>query len=357
MITGDHRVTAQAIGQQLGLLGADDRAVVGADLVSMSDEQLRAVVARTNVFARVAPEHKLRIVRALQADGHVVAMTGDGVNDAPALKQADIGIAMGITGTAVSKESADIVLTDDNFASIAAAVEEGRRVYDNLIKALAFVLPTNIGLAVILTWAVAFFPIVNGEPLLPMLPTQILWINLVAAVALALPLAFEAKEPDVMRRSPRRPGTPIFGTFLAVRTAYVAVLMAAGAIGLFNFQYASEVARGVSTDLALREAQTMAVTTVILFQVFYLLNCRSLRDSLAQIGFWSNRTVYLGIGVLLALQAAFVYLPPMQVLFGTAALGPDAWLEATLAALLLVPVISVEKWWRQRRHRAEQTAT
>jgi magnesium-transporting ATPase (P-type) len=354
MITGDHRVTAQAIGRQLGLLVGEERAIVGADLVGMSDADLRAVVARTQVFARVAPEHKLRIVRALQAEGNVVAMTGDGVNDAPALKQADIGIAMGITGTAVSKEAADIVLTDDNFASIAAAVEEGRRVYDNLVKALAFVLPTNIGLAVILTWAVAFFPIVNGEPLLPMLPTQILWINLVAAVALALPLAFEAKEPDVMRRAPRRPGAPIFGSFLAVRTVYVALLMAAGAIGLFNVQYASEIARGVPADLALREAQTMAVTTVILFQVFYLLNCRSLRDSLAQIGFWSNRTVYLGIAALLLLQIAFVYLPVMQVLFGTAALGPDAWLEATLAALILVPVISIEKWWRQRRFRATQ---
>ncbi|MCC6178332.1 MAG: HAD-IC family P-type ATPase [Chloroflexi bacterium] len=356
MITGDHRVTAEAIGRQLGLVGAGSRAVVGRDLAGMSDEELRAEVARTNVFARVAPEHKLRIVRALQAEGNVVAMTGDGVNDAPALKQADIGVAMGITGTAVSKESADIVLTDDNFASIAAAVEEGRRVYDNLVKALAFLLPTNIGLAMILTAAVAGFPIVDGEPLLPMLPTQILWINLVASVALALPLAFEAKEPGLMRRAPRRPGAPIFDGFLALRTVYVALLMAGGAIGLFNLQYYSEIAHGVPADLALREAQTMAVTTVILFQVFYLLNCRSLRDSLARIGFWSNPTVYVGIAALLLLQAAFVYLPFMQVLFGTAALGWDAWLEAMLAALILVPVISLEKWWRQRRHRADQDA-
>jgi magnesium-transporting ATPase (P-type) len=355
MITGDHKATARAIGGELGLLGpggaADGRVLTGADLASLSDAALREEAARTNVFARVAPEHKLRIVRALQAEGHVVAMTGDGVNDAPALKQADIGVAMGITGTAVSKESADIVLTDDNFASIAAAVEEGRRVYDNLVKALAFVLPTNIGLAVILTWAVGFFPIVNGEPLLPMLPTQILWINLVAAVALALPLAFEAREPDVMRRPPRRPDAPLFGAFLAVRTVVVALLMAAGAIGLFLYQFNMEVARGIPFELALREAQTMAVTTVILFQVFYLLNCRSLRDSLLAIGLWSNPTVYLGIGALLLLQAAFVYLPFMNALFGTAPLGPDAWLEATLAALILVPVISLEKWWRQRRHR------
>ncbi|MFN8526621.1 MAG: HAD-IC family P-type ATPase [Chloroflexota bacterium] len=354
MITGDHRVTAQAIGSQLGLLADGDRAVSGAELAAMSDQELRTAVTRTSVFARVAPEHKLRIVRALQHEGHVVAMTGDGVNDAPALKQADIGVAMGITGTAVSKESADIVLTDDNFASIAAAVEEGRQVYDNLVKALAFLLPTNIGLAVILTAAIAFFPIVNGEPLLPMLPTQILWINLVASVALALPLAFEAKEPDLMSRAPRHPGTPIFGRFLALRTVYVALLMAGGAVGLFLVQFGTETARGVPVDIALSEAQTMAVTTVILFQIFYLLNCRSLRDSLLQIGPWSNRMVYAGIAALLILHLAFVYLPIMQALFGTSPLGWDAWLEATLTALILVPVISVEKRWRQRSHQAAQ---
>ncbi|MFN7134638.1 MAG: cation-translocating P-type ATPase, partial [Myxococcales bacterium] len=206
MITGDHKLTAHAIGKELGL--GDAPAVTGAELAKASDDELRAVVQKTNVFARVAPEHKLRLVRALQADGHVVAMTGDGVNDAPALKQANIGVAMGITGTAVARESAEIVLTDDNFASIEAAVEEGRRVYDNLIKSFAFVLPTNLGLALILIVAVAFFPfeLVDGErvPLLPLLPRQILWINLVASVALSLPLAFEIAEPEVMDRPPRR---------------------------------------------------------------------------------------------------------------------------------------------------------
>jgi magnesium-transporting ATPase (P-type) len=183
MITGDHAGTAAAIGGELGL-ATDGSALTGSGITALSDDELREETARTGVFARVAPEHKLRLVRSLQAQNEIVAMTGDGVNDAPALKQADIGLAMGITGTDASKEAADIVLTDDNFASITAAVEEGRRVYDNLIKALSFVLPTNIGLAVIMTVAVAFFPIVDGAPLLPMLPTQILWINLVAAVAL-----------------------------------------------------------------------------------------------------------------------------------------------------------------------------
>ena len=210
MITGDHKGTATAIGKQLGLIG-EGKAVTGAELQATTDRELELLVKTSNVFARVAPEHKLRLVRALQASDQIVAMTGDGVNDAPALKQANIGVAMGITGTAVSKEAADIVLTDDNFASIAAAVEEGRRVYDNLIKSLAFVLPTNLGLAFILIYAVAFFPFdpQSKELLLPMRPVQLLWINLVAAVSLALPLAFEAKEPDIMRRPPRSPQEPV----------------------------------------------------------------------------------------------------------------------------------------------------
>ena len=348
MITGDHRSTARAIGEQLGI-AEDGATMTGAEVAELSDEELREAVRRVNVFARVAPEHKLRLVRALQARRDVAAMTGDGVNDAPALDQADVGVAMGITGTAVSKESADIVLTDDNFASIAAAVEEGRRVYDNLIKALAFVLPTNIGLAVILIAAVAFFPLVNGEPLLPMLPTQILWINLVAAVALALPLAFEAMEPDVMDRPPRDPDAPVLNSFVIFRTVLVALLMAAGALGLFLVEFLGERGRGVAFETALSEAQTMAVTTVILFQIFYLLNCRSLKDSFFKIGLWSNPWVYAGIGALILFQIGFIYLPFMNGLFGTAPLAPSALLQSLLVALIVLPVISVEKRVRSRR--------
>ncbi len=349
MITGDHRSTARAIGEQLGIAdGSASATMTGAEVAELSDEDLREAVARVNVFARVAPEHKLRLVRSLQARREVAAMTGDGVNDAPALDQADVGVAMGITGTAVSKESADIVLTDDNFASIAAAVEEGRRVYDNLIKALAFVLPTNIGLAVILIAAVAFFPLVGGEPLLPMLPTQILWINLVAAVALALPLAFEAMEPDVMDRPPRNPDAPVLNGFVIFRTVLVALLMAAGALGLFLVEFLGETGRGVPFETALGEAQTMAVTTVILFQIFYLLNCRSLRDSFLKIGLWSNPWVYVGIGALVLLQLGFIYLPFMNALFGTAPLPPSALLQSLLVALIVLPVISAEKWVRAR---------
>jgi len=349
MITGDHKETAEAIGAQLNIL-TDARAVTGAQLAEMSEDQIRQVVRTTNVFARVAPEHKLRLVKALQANNQVVAMTGDGVNDAPALKQSNIGVAMGITGTAVSKEAADIVLTDDNFASIAAAVEEGRRVYDNLIKSLVFVLPTNLGLAMILMAAVIFFPFllnpVTGleELLLPMVPTQLLWINLVATVALALPLAFEAKEPNVMRRPPRSPDAPVLSGFVIMRTFVAAALMTIGAVGLFLWEFN---ANGGTLD-AMKKGQTMAVTTVIMFQIFYVLNCRSLRDSLMSIGLWSNMTVFMGIATLLLLQLAFIYLPFMNAIFGSLPLGARDLLVATAVGMIILPVISVEKILRNR---------
>lgn len=346
MITGDHKLTAQAIGREIAIVDARSATLTGADLAGMDDEALRQAVRTTNVFARVAPEDKLKLVRALQANGDVVAMTGDGVNDAPALKQANIGVAMGITGTSVSKESAAVVLADDNFASIAAAVEEGRRVYDNLVKSLAFVLPTNLGLAMILICAVALFPFdaASRELLLPMSPAQLLWINVVASVALALPLAFEAKEPDVMSRPPRRPDEPIFGAFVVIRTVVAAALMTAGAIGLFLYEH------GISTadEAALAKAQTMAVTTVVMFQIFYMLGCRSLRGSIVSIGLFSNPTVFIGIGVIIALQLAFIYAPSMQTLFGTAPLAARDLALSALAGMVILPVISVEKRLRSR---------
>ncbi|NJD19426.1 MAG: HAD-IC family P-type ATPase, partial [Gemmatimonadetes bacterium] len=343
MITGDHRATAVAVARQLNLVKEGAQGVNGADLEHMGEAALAEAADRENVFARVAPEHKLALVRALQGRGHVVAMTGDGVNDSPALKQADIGVAMGITGTDASKEASDIVLADDNFATIAAAVEEGRRVYDNLLKSLAFVLPTNLGLALILLAAVTAFPIVDGFPVLPMTPTQTLWINLVAAVALALPLAFEAMEPDVMRRPPRAPSKPILGGFVLFRTILVAVIMTAGAVGLFLYEYGLETASGVPAQVALGEAQTMAVTTVVLFQVFYLLNCRSLRDTIFRIGLFTNPYVYLGIAVLLLLQLAFVYTPFMNAVIGTLPLNGGALAKSLLVSLTVLPVITLEK--------------
>ncbi len=349
MITGDHQGTAAAIGKQLGL-SSESNAISGAELEATSEEDLKTLVQKSNVFARVAPEHKLRIVRALQAGDHVVAMTGDGVNDAPALKQSNIGVAMGITGTAVSKEAADIVLADDNFASIAAAVEEGRRVYDNLIKSLAFVLPTNLGLAFILIYAVAFFPFdpVSKELLLPMLPVQLLWINLVATVSLALPLAFEAKEPDIMRRPPRPPHEPVLSQFVIVRTLLAAVLMAAGAIGIFSWEYSKDLANGLPVQLALPQAQTTTVSTVILFQIFYMLNCRSLKGSVFKIGVLSNPAVFIGVGLLVVLQLGFVFTPLLNRVFGSTPIElSELWLAALVSSSIL-PVVAIEKWWRTR---------
>jgi potassium/sodium efflux P-type ATPase len=356
MITGDHAGTAAAIGGQLGLLDPGMTAVTGKQLENTSDADLRQLAESSNVFARVAPEHKLRLVRALQANGHIVAMTGDGVNDAPALKQANIGTAMGITGTAVSKDAADIVLTDDNFASIAAAVEEGRRVYDNLVKSMAFVLPTNIGQGLIILWAVLFFPLVkvveDGAeklmPLMPILPVHILWVNLVVAVALALPLAFEAKEPNIMTRPPRDPKKPILDFFILQRCVLVAVLMTVGSITLFNMEYRMEIAAGSAPALALAKSQTTAILTLILCQMFYMLQCRSLTKSIMSVGLFSNPLVYVGLGTILVLQIAFTYMPFMNQVFGTVPLGIEEWIKATAMGLIIFPVITAEKWLRRR---------
>ncbi len=350
MITGDHQATAEAIGRELGL-EAPGPAVTGREIAAMDDAALVEALRRSHVFARVAPEHKLRLVRSLQAQGEVAAMTGDGVNDAPALKQADIGVAMGITGTAVSKQAADLVLTDDNFATIRAAVEEGRRVYDNLVKSLAFVLPTNLGLAFILTWGVAFFPFhpQTGELLLPMLPAQLLWVNLIASFFLGTPLAFEAAERDLMSRPPRRPGEPILSPFVLYRTTLVAILMTIGAVVMFQYEYASALAGGLQDGAATAEAQTVAVTTVVAFQVFYLLNCRSLKDSVLSVGLWSNPMIYVGIGLLAILQLLFIYQPVMNQVFGTMPLSAADLGKSILVGALVLPVVAVEKWWRARR--------
>jgi Ca2+-transporting ATPase len=349
MITGDHAATARAIGAQLGL--GDAPAVSGAEIARMDDAALRRAAREANVFARVAPEHKLRLVRALQEEGHVAAMTGDGVNDAPALKQADIGVAMGITGTSVTKEAADMVLADDDFRTIVVAVEEGRRIHDNLVKSLAFVLPTNLGLALLLAAAVAFFPFeaALGGLLLPVKPVQLLWINLAAAVTLALPLAFEALEPDAMRRPPRAPGTPILSAFVVRRTIGAAVTMAGAAIALFLWEWWGAQARGESLEAALAAAQSMAVTTVVSFQLFYMLASRSLRAPFWKMGLRANPALLPGLAAILVLHAALLYLPPMQAVFGTAPLGAvDLALSVAAGAIALPGVTAANALARAR---------
>jgi magnesium-transporting ATPase (P-type) len=321
--------------------------MTGAEIAELPEDDLRQRVRTADVFARVAPEHKLVLVRALQAGGAVTAMTGDGVNDAPALRQADIGVAMGRAGTAVAKEAADIVLGDDNFATIRAAVEEGRRVYDNLVKALAFVLPTNVGEALIILVAVLAFPVVGGSPVLPIEPVQILWINLVATVSLALPIAFEALEPDAMRKPPRDPHERLLSRFVVVRTVYVGVLMAAVAIALFLV--AGPVAGTAEHAPSIGQAQTLAVTSVAFFQIFYLLMCRTLTAPVRSIGWTSNRYVFAGIAVLLVLQAGVVHLPFLQTVFRTEELTVRQWVLAATAGAVVLPVVALEKRWRRRR--------
>lgn len=345
MITGDHHATARAIGMELNL-SANGAVVTGVDLSKMSDAELDKTIQTTNIYARVAPEHKLRLVKALQNNNEVVAMTGDGVNDAPSLKQSNVGVAMGITGTSVSKESADIVLADDNFSSIAAAVEEGRRVYDNLLKSLAFLLPTNLGLAFILIYGIMFFPFnpITKELLLPMLPVQLLWINLVAAIALALPLAFEVKEPNVMNRPPRKPDEALFNGFVTFRVFFVSILMTVVTIVLFNWEYAYSLKTGMAQTDALARSQSIAVTFIIFFQIFYLINCRSLKDSVFKIGLFSNGFIFLGIGSIMLLQAMFLYTPFMQKVFGTASLEGKGLFISFVAGSLIFVVISIEKW-------------
>ena len=285
------------------------------------------------VFARVAPHQKLRLVDALQAQGHIVAMTGDGVNDAPALKQADIGIAMGKTGTEVAKEAADMVLTDDNFSSIEAAIEEGRGVFDNLVKFITWTLPTNVGEGLVI-----FVGVMTGATL-PILPVQILWINMTTAVLLGLMLAFEQKEPGLMTRCPRAPQTPILTGALVFRIALVGVLLLIGSFGLFRW----ELSQGHSVDIA----RTAAVNMFVFGEIFYLFNCRSLESSLWQIGWFSNRWLWIGVVVMIGLQLLFTYGTWMNISFQSAPLDRLDWALIIGWSFIIYAIVGFEKSCRQ----------
>jgi cation-transporting ATPase F len=330
MITGDHILTAKAIAGQIGLTrGAEIVALTGRDLEKLSDEQLADAADRSSVFARVAPEQKLRLVKALQSRGHVVAMTGDGVNDAPALKQADIGTAMGITGTDVSKEAADMILTDDNFASIEAAVEEGRGVFDNLTKFIVWTLPTNFGEGLVI------FAAVLAGTTLPVLPVQILWINMTTAVLLGLMLVFEPKEREIMSRPPRDPRMPILTGWLQFRILLVALVLLAGCFTLFAW----ERQRGGS----IAEARTVAVNVFVMVEMFYLFNCRSFTRSMFAIGLFSNPWIIFGSLGMIALQLLFTYAPTMNALFQSAPIGWDAWWRILTVAASAYLIVGLEK--------------
>jgi Ca2+-transporting ATPase len=333
MITGDHALTASSIARQVGLHNPSD-VVTGKALTGISDLELIDVADRTSVFARVTPEQKLRLVEALQAKGNVVAMTGDGVNDAPALKRADIGVAMGITGTDVAKEAADMVLTDDNFASIEAAVEEGRGIFDNLTKFIVWTLPTNLGEGLVILAA-----IFAGVPL-PILPVQILWINMTTAVLLGLMLAFEPKEPGIMSRPPRDPKTPILTGVLGWRLFIVGMLLLAGAFGLFEWE--------LMTGATVTVARTVAVNVFVLVELFYLFNCRSLTQSAFRLGFFSNPVLFGGVAIMVILQMMFTYLPTMNIMFHSAPISIEAWGRILAVSVFASFVVGIEKWLRAR---------
>ena len=328
MITGDHAATAAAIGASLGLHGG--RPISGSEIDTLDDAALGARLAQTDVIARASPEHKLRLVATLQAQSQLVAMTGDGVNDAPALKAADIGVAMGGRGTDAAREAADLVLTDDNFATIAGAVREGRTVFDNIKKSLLFILPTNggeAGLILIAVFAGLALPVTAG---------QILWVNMVTSITLDMALAFEPAEDGVMQRPPRPASEPLITRLLFLRVVYVSLLMMGAAFWVYHW----ELGRGSGLDVA----RTAVVNMLVMSEVFYLFNVRHFTASAWRWETLTGNTIAVWACVItLVLQALFTYAPPMQALFGTAALDLWSWLLITGLASAKFVLVEVEK--------------
>ena len=335
MITGDHALTAEAIGLRLGLrggdcaIGKDCPVMTGSEIAELNDSELIEKVPGIPVFARVSPEQKLRLVMALQKNGEVCAMTGDGVNDAPALKQADIGVAMGVTGTEVAKEAADMVLTDDNFATIEAAVEEGRGVFANLVKFIAWTLPTNAGEGLVILVAILF------GTTLPILPVQILWINMTTAACLGMMLAFEPKEPGIMDRPPRNPARPILDKVIIRRIAIVSALLLVCAFGLFKW----ELLNGAGIE----KARTMAVNVFVAIEAFYLFNARSFSRSPFALGFTSNMWIIGGFAAMMTLQILFTYAPVMNSLFASAPLDFFDWIKILSCGLIVYGLVEYDK--------------
>ncbi|ODN66732.1 cation-transporting P-type ATPase [Methylophaga muralis] len=343
MITGDHAATASAIAAKLGLRYTDT-VLTGHELTQLSDAELQHAVNQTDVFARTAPEHKLRLVSALQANGHVVAMTGDGVNDAPALKRADVGIAMGHGGTEAAKEAAEMVLADDNFASIAKAVREGRTVYDNLKKAILFLLPINGGESLSIIVAVM------AGMTLPITPLQILWINMVSSIALALSLAFEPGEKNAMHRQPRQRDEKMLSSFLVWRITFVSLLFVIGVYGMFLWTQ--------SQGASLEQSRTYAVNTLVVMEVFYLFNVRCLSSASWSIKQWfTSYIVFLSIGLVIILQLIFTYAPFMNTLFETTPISLGHGMEIIAVGIVMYLILEIEKWLRRSITKKYQTGT
>jgi Ca2+-transporting ATPase len=329
MITGDHAATAAAVAHRVGIMDERvDTVLSYHEIEALGDTELEDAALEARVFARVSPEQKLRLVEALQARGQVVAMTGDGVNDAAALRRADIGVAMGMAGTDVAREAADMVLTDDNFATIEAAVEEGRGVFDNLVKFITWTLPTNLGEGLVILAAV----LVGAT--LPILPVQILWINMTTAVFIGLGLAFEEKEAGIMTRPPRSPNMPLLTRELVVRIILVGALLLAASFGLFAV---------MSERTTLAEARTVAVNVFVVVQLFYLFNCRTLAGAAQGPRFFSNPWLWGGVTIMVVLQALFTYAPFMNRVFLTSPIGLPEWGLILAVGVVAYVVVAAEK--------------
>lgn len=333
MITGDNPHTAGSIAQQLGLNGS--RVISGKDLDTIDDNQLNTLVMECDVYARATPEHKLRIVKALQCQQQVVAMTGDGVNDAPALRKANIGIAMGLKGTDAAKDASDIVLTDDNFATIASAVNEGRTVYDNIIKAILFVLPTSLAEASVITIAILL------GLLLPITPAQILWINMITAITLALAISFEPSEPNIMKKPPRPIKEGLLNGYLIHRLLFVGAIGTAIVFGLFFYS--------TQQGHSIEKARTLAVNALVFFEIFYLFNCRTHLPVWKANNPFGGKVVWLAVFAVVVLQMLYTYLPGLTHLFQSQWLSPTEWLLVMGSASSVFVLVELEKALLQRR--------
>jgi len=343
MITGDHKLTAMAVAREMGILEASDRALTGEELDRVPDDELVRDVERIRVYARVSPEHKMRIVDAWKKGGHVVAMTGDGVNDAPALKRSDLGVAMGITGTDVAKESADMVLTDDNFASIIAAVEEGRGIYENIRKFVAYLLSANAGEVAIMFIATLFIADPSFLPFFT--PVQLLWINLVTDGLPALALGVDPYPTDIMGRPPRNPKEGVLSKDIVFLILVVAAILTVGTLGIFVWEQAD--------DSGIVRTQTVAFTTIVFFELFLVFAIRSPRQTIWQVGFFTNKRLILAVLVSMTLQILVIYAPFFEGPFHTEALTAFDWVRTILISLSAFLIVELLKWIRQKSRAAK----
>ncbi|MBZ5963537.1 HAD-IC family P-type ATPase [Leuconostoc gelidum subsp. gelidum] len=332
MITGDSSDTAMAIGRQLGL-AHDIKAMTGVDVDALNDQDLAASVTKYDVFARTTPQNKLRIVQAFQANGLITAMTGDGVNDAPALKKADIGVAMGIKGTDVAKDSADMVLANDNFSTIKTAIEQGRRLYDNIRKTILFLLPTSFAEGLIVVMSIFL-----QQPM-PLTPTQLLWINMVSAITIQLAFIFEPAEPGLMNRPPRKTSAKLMNRHDIFQMTYVSVLIAATGLAVFE---------ALGSNVSFAVASTMVVNIIIFGKIFYLFNIRTEAPVLSR-SLWSNPMAVVAVGLMIVLQIFFTYVPFMQNVFSTAALSWFDWLIVILTGTIVLVITEIHKYFRLRK--------